>query len=122
MDDLASVVRELEPGPGRRIGVLLDHLVEGSKETRSAREARHPHVLVTGTPFVDVWAAVRPKVAGIEAWPEVPRGIPWKEGVLHALGIPTAPGPFWPQLPGRVQPPAHLPPPRVGAAAQLTHF
>src|SRR3546814_11263610 len=84
MDDLASVVRELEPGPGRRIGVLLDHLVEGSKETRSAREARHPHVLVTGTPFVDVWAAVRPTVAGFEAWPEVPRGIPWKEGVLHS--------------------------------------
>src|SRR3546814_17747872 len=78
MDDLASVVRALDPGPGRRIGVLLDHLVEGSKETRSAREARHPHVLVTGTPFVDVWAAVRPKVAGIDAWPEVPRGIPWR--------------------------------------------
>src|SRR3546814_18743158 len=57
MDDLASVVRELEPGPGRRIGVLLDHLVEGSKETRSAREARPPPVLLTGTPFLHVWAA-----------------------------------------------------------------
>ena len=69
MDDLADVVRDLDPGPGRRLGVLLDHLVDGSKESRSAADVRHPHVLVAGTPFVDVWAAVRPGVVGIAAWP-----------------------------------------------------
>ena len=50
MDDLTDVVRDLDPGPGRRLGVLLDHLVDGSKETRAAADVRHPHVLVTGTP------------------------------------------------------------------------
>ena len=64
MDDLADVVRDLDPGPGRRLGVLLDHLVDGSKESRAAAQVRHPHVLVTGTPFVDVWAAIRPGVVG----------------------------------------------------------
>src|SRR5690606_11239184 len=32
MDDLPDVVRTFGPGPGRRLGVLLDHLVDGSKE------------------------------------------------------------------------------------------
>ena len=95
MDDLADVVRDLDPGPGRRLGVLLDHLVDGSKESRAAAEVRHPHVLVTGTPFVDVWAAVRPSAIGIDAWPDVPRGVPWKAGVLDALGIAAHPGEFW---------------------------
>ncbi len=92
MDDLADIVRDLDPGPGRRLGVLLDHLVDGSKESRAAAEVRHPHVLVTGTPFVDVWAAVRPSAIGIEAWPDVPRGVPWKAGVLDALGHRRPPG------------------------------
>ena len=79
------------PGPGRRLGVLLDHLVDGSKESRVAAAVRHPHVLVTGTPYVDVWQAVRPKAAGIDAWPVVPRGEPWKEGVLAAPRRPAPP-------------------------------
>src|SRR3546814_5737513 len=74
MDDLASVVRDFRPGPTRRLGILLDHLVEGSKESRVAATVQHPHVLVTGTPYVDVWQAVRPSVAGIDAWPAVPMG------------------------------------------------
>ena len=32
IDDLAGVVAEFRPGPGRRLGVLVDHLVPGSKE------------------------------------------------------------------------------------------
>ncbi|MGZ4649061.1 MAG: DUF3097 family protein, partial [Kineosporiaceae bacterium] len=32
VDDLAAAVRALAPGPGRRLGVLVDHLVAGSKE------------------------------------------------------------------------------------------
>jgi hypothetical protein len=86
-DDLDQVVRAFGPGPTRRLGVLLDHLVPGSKEARIAAAVRHPHVLVTGHPFVDVWAAVRPGAVGIEAWPEVPRGEPWKEGVARRLGV-----------------------------------
>ena len=122
MDDLTSVVRDLRPGPGRRLGVLLDHLVAGSKETRSAAEIRHPHVLVTGTPFVDVWAAVRPSVAGIAAWPTVPRGVPWKAGVLETLGVPDPPGVFWRQLLGRVSTYRDLEPALVGAVEQLIDF
>ena len=122
MDDLADVVRDLDPGPGRRLGVLLDHLVEGSKESRAASEVRHPHVLVTGTPFVDVWAAVRPSAIGIEAWPDVPRGVPWKAGVLDALGIAAHPGEFWRTLLGSVRSYADLDPALVGAVEQLIDF
>jgi hypothetical protein len=86
-DDLAGIVRGFAPGPGRRLGVLLDHLVAGSKESRIAAAARHPHVLIAGHPFVDIWAAVRPEVVGIRAWPQVPKGQPWKEGVAARLGL-----------------------------------
>jgi hypothetical protein len=122
MDELADVVRDLDPGPGRRLGVLLDHLVAGSKESRAASSVRHPHVLVTGTPFVDVWAAVRPNVIGIDAWPEVPRGVPWKAGVLDALGVANHPGAFWKQLLGQVHTYADLEPALVGAVEQLIDF
>jgi hypothetical protein len=92
-DDLLGAVRAFGPGPSRRLGVLLDHLVPGSKETRVADEVRRsygPHVTVLGHPYVDVWQAIRPQVLGIDAWPVVPRGRPWKEGVLEALGRPHA--------------------------------
>ncbi len=90
-DDLAAVVRGFGPRPGRRLGILLDHLVDGSKETRLAAGVDHPDVLVTGHPFVDVWQAVRPAALGIPAWPTVPRGTPWKEGVIAALGSDRGP-------------------------------
>jgi hypothetical protein len=89
MDDLAAAVAEFAPAPHRRLGILVDHLVEGSKETRAAlaaRAAAGPHVLVTGHPYVDVWQAVRPAAVGIRAWPAVPRGTDWKTGVCAALG------------------------------------
>lgn len=120
-DHLADVVREFGPQPGRRLGVLLDHLVDGSKETRLAATVQHPHVLVTGHPYVDVWQAILPKAAGIAAWPDVPRGVPWKEGVCAALGV-GEPGPFWRQLLGRVQSYADLEPPVVGAVERLIDF
>ena len=122
MDDLAAVVRELQPGPGRRLGVLLDHLVDGSKESRVAATVRHPHVLVTGTPYVDVWQAVRPRAAGIAAWPEIPRGEPWKEGVIAALGLDVSPGEFWRLLLAKVTTFADLDPTLVGAVEQLIDF
>jgi len=86
IDDLAGAVRSFRPGPTRRLGVLVDHLVPGSKESRIVAEVRDPHVLVTGHPYVDVWQAVKPAAVGITAWPVVPPGRPWKEGVCAALG------------------------------------
>lgn len=86
VDDLAGRVEEFAPGPHRRLGVLVDHLIAGSKETRLVRQVRSEHVLVTGHPYVDIWQAVRPAALGIGHWPEVPRGEPWKEGVCRALG------------------------------------
>jgi DUF3097 family protein len=86
MDDLAAVVADFGPAPHRRLGILVDHLVEGSKETRAAHAVAGPDVLVTGHPFVDVWQAVKPSVVGIRAWPAVPRGTDWKTGVCAALG------------------------------------
>lgn len=85
MDDLAAAVAEFAPGPQRRLGILVDHLVDGSKETRAAHAVAGPHVLVTGHPYVDVWEAVKPSVVGIRAWPRVPRGTDWKTGVCAAL-------------------------------------
>ena len=46
-------------------------------------------MLVVGHPYVDIWQAVRPAALGIDAWPDVPRGRPWKEGVCAALGWPA---------------------------------
>ena len=120
-DHLADVVRDFGPEPGRRLGILLDHLVAGTKEARLAATVTHPHVLVTGHPYVDVWQGIRPKVAGITAWPEVPMGQAWKEGVCAALGA-GPPGPFWKQLLGRVTSYADLEPPLVGAVEQLIDF
>jgi hypothetical protein len=86
IDHLPSVVADFAPGPHRKLGVLVDHLVAGSKESRIAADVSSPHVLVVGHPFIDIWQAVKPARCGIGAWPAVPRGTPWKEGVLHALG------------------------------------
>ena len=86
VDDLAALVRTFAPSRQRRLGVLVDHLVAGSKESRIVAGVRHPEVLVTGHPYVDVWQAVKPAAVGIAAWPVVPRGTPWKEGVCAALG------------------------------------
>jgi hypothetical protein len=93
VDDLAGRVQDFAPGPGRRLGVLVDHLVPGSKETRIVAAARSdrrfsPHLRVVGHPFVDVWQSVRPDRLGMSAWPDVPRSVPWKHGVLAHLGWP----------------------------------
>jgi hypothetical protein len=86
IDELADRVRGFAPERGRRLGVLVDHLVPGSKESRIVAAVRHPEVLVLGHPYVDVWQAVKPAALGIPAWPAVPRGEDWKTGVCRALG------------------------------------
>lgn len=119
-DDLAAAVRAFHPGRARRLGILLDHLVEGSKESRIAGAIDHPAVLITGHPFVDVWAGIRPRVVGLSTWPDVPMGEPWKEGVCRALGVPSAG--FWPKLRNRVTSYADLEPELVGAVERLVDF
>ncbi len=86
IDQLAERVAEFGPAPHRRLGVLVDHLVEGSKESRLVQAVRSADVLVTGHPYVDIWQAVRPAAVGISGWPDVPRGVSWKDGVCVALG------------------------------------
>jgi hypothetical protein len=121
-DDLAAAVTVFGPSPQRRLGVLLDHLVDGSKESRIAATVTDPDVLITGHPFVDVWAGVRPKVLGLDDWPEVPYDpdVPWKEGVCAALGVEF--DGFWPKLRNRVNTFAELRPELVGAVERLIDF
>jgi len=92
VDDLSAVLRDFGPGPDRRVGVLVDHLVAGSKESRIADAVRRSpdgkHVLIVGHPFIDIWAAVKPQRLGFPAWPSVPRHIEWKKGVCQQLGWP----------------------------------
>lgn len=121
IDHLADVVADFAPGPGPRLGVLVDHLVAGSKEARLAAEVRHPYVLVTGTPYVDVWQAVRPAAAGITAWPVIPRGVPWKDGVCAAFGVPES-GILWRKLLNVVTTWEDLETPFVRAVEQLIDF
>lgn len=85
LDNLDAVLAEFEPGPRRRAGVLVDHLVAGSKESRLTEELSE-HVLVCGHPYIDVWEAVKPARVGIDAWPMIPRGTDWKTGVCRELG------------------------------------
>ncbi|GGL02050.1 DUF3097 domain-containing protein [Planomonospora parontospora] len=122
VDHLPAIVEEFRPGPGRRLGVLVDHLVAGSKESRIAERITSPHVLVVGHPFVDVWQAVKPSVLGIPAWPSVPRGRPWKEGVVAALGWDLEPGDAWRRILGAVATYADLEPELLGPVEELIDF
>jgi Protein of unknown function (DUF3097) len=90
-DNLPEVVRSFSPGDDARLGVLLDHLVPGSKESRIAASVRGPHVLVLGHPFVDIWQAVKPDRLGLRSWPEIPRSLSWKDAMAAQLGAPDVP-------------------------------
>lgn len=121
IDDLPAVVDDFQPTPQRRLGVLVDHLVPGSKETRIVADLASPYVLVTGHPYVDIWQAVRPAAAGIAAWPRVPRGVPWKDGVCHALGVEDATT-MWRRVLAGVSSYADLETPLLGAVERLIDF
>jgi hypothetical protein len=130
VDDLADHLRAFGPAPGRRVGVLVDHLVAGSKESRIAEGiARSPlgaHVLVVGHPYVDVWAAVKPARLGLIAWPDVPRDVEWKKGVCDHLGWPHADqadiARAWQQILGRVSSYHDLEPALLGRVEELIDF
>lgn len=124
-DHLLEALRDFQPGPHRRVGVLLDHLVAGSKESRLAAEATGtfaPHVEVVGHPFVDVWQAVRPSALGIESWPVIPMGQPWKAGVIRSLGWPSDEAEVWRSILSRVQDYTDLEPSLLGRVEQLIDF
>jgi hypothetical protein len=120
LDNLAARLAEFEPGPQHRVGVLVDHLVAGSKET-TLTTGLGPHVLVTGHPYIDVWQAVRPQALGIAEWPRVPRGEDWKTGVCRRLGWGT-PQEGWRRVYDAVDSFRDLEAPLLGAVEQLIDF
>jgi Protein of unknown function (DUF3097). len=130
VDDLDAVVREFAPTVDRRIGVLVDHLVPGSKESRIADAvARGPygaHVLVVGHPFIDVWQAVKPQRVGLQAWPAIPRTVEWKHGICEALGLPHENqadiARAWKRILSHVDTFADLEPALLGRVEQLIDF
>jgi hypothetical protein len=127
IDDLVAVVDEFAPDAGRRLGVLVDHLVPGSKETRIAHQlSGRDHVLVVGHPYVDVWQSVKPDRIGLDAWPVVPRGTEWKHGVCEALGWPHADqadiARAWKYILGRVDSYADLEPAFLGRVEELIDY
>ncbi|MEV4630799.1 DUF3097 domain-containing protein [Micromonospora sp. NPDC049523] len=121
IDELAAHVRDFGPSPQRRLGVLVDHLVAGSKESRIVAGVTSPHVLVTGHPYVDVWQAVKPAKLGIRAWPVVPPGQPWKEGVCAALGV-AEPAEMWRLILSRVSSFHDVETPLINAVERLIDF
>lgn len=130
VDDLVDIVASFRPDAGRRLGVLVDHLVPGSKEARIAEAVRRgpggAHTLVVGHPFVDIWQAVKPARVGLSAWPTVPRSMEWKVGICQALGWPhrtqadTARA--WQRIRGSVRDWTDLEPELIGRVEELIDF
>lgn len=125
VDHVPAMVAGLDPAADRRLGILVDHLVAGSKESRIAAEvmARYPDdVLVVGHPFVDIWEAITPAAAGIDAWPSIPRGQDWKSGVCAALDWGDDTGHAWRRLLNRVTSWTDLDPRLLGPVEELIDF
>ncbi|ACU75890.1 conserved hypothetical protein [Catenulispora acidiphila DSM 44928] len=126
VDDLAAIVDGFRPGPDARLGVLVDHLVPGTKEARIVEAAmRSPyaeHLLVVGHPYIDVWEAVKPSALDIQAWPRIPRGQPWKEGVCEALGWPVDTPAAWKRILRSVHDFRDLEPELLGRVEELIDF
>lgn len=130
VDHLDEVLRDFALAEGRRAGVLVDHLVPGSKESRIAdavaRGPHRAHVLVVGHPFVDVWQSVKPERLGMTQWPVIPRDVEWKHGVCAALGWPHAEqadiARAWQRILGQVRTFADLEPALLGRFEELIDF
>ncbi|SES14510.1 Protein of unknown function [Pedococcus cremeus] len=131
VDDLEAAIRDFQPGPGRRMGVLVDHLVAGTKEQRVVEAARRlqpyaAHVKILGHPYVDVWQSVRPDRLGLQAWPVIPRGTSWKHGICAHLGWPHQSqadiARAWKQILGTVRTYADLEPTLLASVEELIDF
>ena len=130
VDVLDELLDEFRPGPGRRAGILVDHLVPGSKEQRiadavSARPAWRARARGG--------ASVHRRLAGgeagptrREAWPVIPRGTEWKHGVCEAFGWPHADqadiARAWQHILGRVRGYGDLEPALLGRVEELIDF
>jgi hypothetical protein len=131
VDDLAAVITDFQPAPGRRLGVLVDHLVPGTKESKLVAQARGlrryaPYVTILGHPYVDVWQSVRPQRLGLERWPVIPRGQSWKHGIVAALGWPhetqTDIAKAWQRILATVRTYADLEPTLLASVEELIDF
>ncbi|QDL72970.1 DUF3097 domain-containing protein [Streptomyces malaysiensis] len=122
VDDLPAIVEDFSPGPDARLGVLVDHLVAGSKESRIAAQVTDEHVLVLGHPYIDIWEAVKPSSLSIPAWPKVPHGQDWKKGVCRALGWPENTGAAWQRILSSVHSYKDLQPELLGKVEELIDF
>jgi hypothetical protein len=129
--DLLEAALDAEPPSAeRRYGVLVDHLVDGSKESRIAdaigRGPHGRHVRIVGHPHVDVWQCVTPHAMGIQRWPDVPRGTDIKVGTCRALGWPAeTPADLaraWQRILGRVHSYRDLDPALLGRVEELIDF
>ena len=130
IDDLPAIVEEFAPERGRRLGVLVDHLVPGSKESRIAAQVaagrRGEHVLVLGHPYVDIWQAVKPERVGLKTWPTIPRDVEWKHGICDVLRLPHRDqadiAAAWQLILGRVRSWSDLERPLLTTVEQLIDF
>ncbi len=131
VDDLAAVIRDFAPTRERRIGVLVDHLLPGTKEHRIVQAAAgltayRSFVKILGHPYVDVWQSVRPQRLGLDAWPVIPRGTSWKHGVLAHLGWPhgsqTDVSQGWKRILGSVRSYQDLEPTLLASVEELIDF
>jgi len=130
VDDLVNLVAEFGPSASRKLGVLVDHLVPNSKESRIAeavaRSKHGAHVLVVGHPYIDIWQSVKPARLGLREWPVIPRGIEWKHGICEALGWPHDEqadiARAWQRILGQVNTYNDLEPALLGRVEQLIDF
>lgn len=130
VDKLDELLQSAPPNSARRYGVLVDHLVPGSKETRIAeaimRGPHGRHLKIVGHPFIDVWQCVKPQVLGIQRWPEIPRGTDWKTGICKVFGWPHAEqgdtGRAWQHILGKVTTYRDLEPALLGRVEELIDF
>ncbi|GGF01709.1 DUF3097 domain-containing protein [Mycetocola zhadangensis] len=130
IDDLAAIITDFAPTPTRKVGVLVDHLVPGSKESRIAdavmRGKHGGNVLVVGHPYIDVWQSVKPARVGLKEWPNIPRSIEWKKGICAALGLPNETqadiARAWQAILGRVRTYSDLEPAFLGRVEELIDF
>jgi hypothetical protein len=131
VDDLEAAIRDFAPDRSRRLGILVDHLVPGTKEWQVVERARAvrpyaTHTLILGHPYVDVWQSVRPERLGLNSWPVIPKGTSWKAGICAHLGWPhesladTARA--WRRILGTVRTYADLEPTLLASVEELIDF
>jgi hypothetical protein len=61
-------------------------------------------------------------VIGIGQWPQIPRGVPWKEGVLRAIGWADNTAAGWQRILRSVRSFADLEPELLGRVEELIDF